>query len=128
MALISWQDQYLNFAITLSNSIRSLEFEKMQKPNHFLKKTLKLTLKSTALFHYSPSYRKLPKELSTTKHKNFLTETKFPPDFNLVFEKNYSTNTCLEHLTDKTTSSPKNFFFPGIVLIDLQKAFDITDH
>ena len=45
--------------------------------------------------------------------------------FQSGFQKNYSTNTCLGHLTH--TSHLKGLFI-GIILIDLQKAFDNTDH
>ena len=42
--------------IFLTNSIRSLEVVKLQKSNCFLKKAPEMTLKTTAPFHYSPSY------------------------------------------------------------------------
>ena len=44
------------------------------------------------------------------------------------FSKNYSTNTCLGHLTDKITTSFEIGLLTGMVLIDLQKAFDNIDH
>ena len=45
-----------------------------------------------------------------------------------MFSKNYSTNTCLGHLTDKITTGFEKGLFTGMVLIDLQKAFDTIDH
>ena len=45
-----------------------------------------------------------------------------------MFSKNCSTNTCLGHLTDKITTGFEKGLFTGMVLIDLQKAFDTIDH
>ena len=44
------------------------------------------------------------------------------------FQKNYSTNTGLGHLTDKINTRFEKGLFTGMVLIDLQKAFDTIDH
>ena len=43
-------------------------------------------------------------------------------------EKNYSTRTCLGHLTDKITTGFEKGLFTGMILIDLQKVFDTIDH
>ena len=48
--------------------------------------------------------------------------------FQLGFWKNYCTNTCLGHLTDKITTGFTEGFFTEMVLIDLQKAFDTIDY
>ena len=47
--------------------------------------------------------------------------------FQSGFRKNYSTNTSLGHLTNKITAGLEKGLFPGMILIDLQNAFDITD-
>ena len=47
--------------------------------------------------------------------------------FNGQFSK-YSTNTCLGHLTSKITSGFEKGLFTGMILIDLKKALDTTDH
>ena len=44
--------------------------------------------------------------------------------FQSGFQKNYSTNTCLGHLTDKINTGFEKGLFNGMILIDLQKAFD----
>ena len=49
-----------------------------------------------------------------TKHKSFWVKAKFSTDF----------NTCLGHLTNKITTGFEKSFFTGMILIDLQKAFD----
>ena len=48
--------------------------------------------------------------------------------FQSGFRKNYSTNTCLGHLTDKITTGFEKGLFTRMVLIDLQKVFDTIDH
>ena len=44
------------------------------------------------------------------------------------FRKNYSTNTCLGYLTEEITAGFEKNLFTGMILIDLKKAFDSTDH
>ena len=48
--------------------------------------------------------------------------------FQSDFRKNYSTNNCLGHLTDKITTGFEKRLFIRMVLIDLQKDFDTIDH
>ena len=52
--------------------------------------------------------------------------TNFCTDFSLVFEK--TANTCLGHLADKIATRFEKGLFTGIVLVNLQKAFDNIDH
>ena len=48
--------------------------------------------------------------------------------FQSGFRKNYYTNTCLGHLTDNITTGFEKGLFTGMILFDLQKAFDTIDH
>ena len=48
--------------------------------------------------------------------------------FQSGFRKNYSTNTCLGHLTDKITTGFEKGLFTGMILTNLQKAFGTIDH
>ena len=57
---------------------------------------------------------------------SFLTKTTFYTNFNQDFEKNHSTNFCLSYLTDKISKGFNSGLLNGVILIDLQKAFDIT--
>ena len=95
---------------------------KTNAPFHYSK----LTLKTTAPFHYSPAYQKLLKGLFMTKHKSFSHKILYR--FQSGFRKNYSTNTCLGHLTGKITTGFEKGLFTGMILIDLQTAFDTIDH
>ena len=47
--------------------------------------------------------------------------------FQSGFRKNYPTNTSLGHLTNKITAGFEKDLFTGMILIDLQNAFDTTD-
>ena len=44
------------------------------------------------------------------------------------FRANHSTDTCLSRLTDMILNGAKNGKYTGMILIDLQKAFDALDH
>ena len=57
-----------------------------------------------------------------------LSKNKILYRFQSGFHKNYSTKTCLEHLTDKITTEFEKGLFAGMILIDLKKAFDTIDH
>ena len=57
-----------------------------------------------------------------------LSKNKLMYRFQSGFRKNYSTDTCLGHLTDKITIEFEKGLFTGMILIDLQKAFDTIDH
>ena len=48
--------------------------------------------------------------------------------FQFGFRKNYSTNTCLGHLTDKITNGFEKGLFTGMILVDLQNAFYTIAH
>ena len=60
--------------------------------------------------------------------QEFLGKGKIIYRFQFGFRKNYSTSTCLGHLTDKITTGFEKHLFTGIILNDLQTAFDTIDH
>ena len=60
--------------------------------------------------------------------QELLSKNKILYMFQSGFQKNFSTNTCLGHLTDKITTGFKKGVFTGMILIDLQKGFDTIDH
>ena len=59
---------------------------------------------------------------------SFLSKKKLLYDFQSGFRKGFSTDTCLLNLTDYIKSQSSKGNFTGMVLIDLQKAFDCVDH
>ena len=44
------------------------------------------------------------------------------------FRKHYSTDTCLSYLTDQVRNDFEKGSLTGMILIDLQKAFDTIQH
>ena len=58
----------------------------------------------------------------------FLDENKILFTYQSGFHKHYSTETCLSYLTDKLRNGFEKGSLTGMILIDLQKAFDTIDH
>ena len=48
--------------------------------------------------------------------------------FQSGFRAHHSTDTCLTYLSDKILQGFDNGMLTGMILIDLQKAFDTIDH
>ena len=63
-----------------------------------------------------------------SKTKNFLKKNKILCKYQSVFRKSLSTNSCLALLTNKTNKSFESGNYMGSILIDLQIAFETTDH
>ena len=60
--------------------------------------------------------------------QEFLEANKLFYKFQSGFRKNHSTNFCLSYLNDKIMQGFEAGVFTGMILIDLQKAFDTIDH
>ena len=58
----------------------------------------------------------------------FLDKYKILYKFQSRFRKNHSTDFCLSYLTDKISKGFDSGLLTGVILIDLQKAFDTIDH
>ena len=58
----------------------------------------------------------------------FLDENKILFTYQSGFCKHYSTDTCLSYLTDKVHNGFEKGSLTCMILINLQKAFDTTDH
>ena len=59
---------------------------------------------------------------------NFLSENNLLFEFQSGFRDKYSTDTCLIHLLDHIRDNNAKGLFTGMVMLDLQKAFDTVDH
>ena len=59
---------------------------------------------------------------------NFVSDNNVLYQFQSGFRKFYSTDSCLSYLHDKITKGFDSGLLPGMILIDLQKAFDRIDH
>ena len=58
----------------------------------------------------------------------FLTDNNILYEFQSGFRGKFSTDTCLIHLLDHIRDKNSEGLFTGMVLLDLQKAFDTVDH
>ena len=63
-----------------------------------------------------------------TQIENYLRDNDILYSFQSGFRGTYSTDTCLIHLTDHIRSEMSKGNYTGMVLLDLQKAFDTVDH
>ena len=59
---------------------------------------------------------------------NFLLQNNILYSCHSGFRKNHSTNLCLSFLNDKILKGFDKELFTGVILIDLQKAFDTINH
>ena len=75
-----------------------------------------------------PLLSKIIERIVHDQIEEFLSKNKLLYRFQSGFRKKYSTSTCLGHLTDKITTGFEKGLFTGMILIDLQKAFDTIDH
>lgn len=60
--------------------------------------------------------------------ESYLDQNKLLYKFQSGFRSRYSTDTCLIHLTDYIKFQMDKGHFVGMILLDLQKAFDTVDH
>ena len=85
-------------------------------------------------YHYNSHcsyHNKLLKILEKTVHQqleNYLRSKILLYDYQSGFRNSYSTDSCLTHLTDQIRFDMDKGNYTGMVMIDLQKAFDTIDH
>ena len=60
--------------------------------------------------------------------ENFLVDNNILYDYQSGFRRSYSTDTCLIHLLDHIKVNNSLGLYTGMILFDLQKAFDTVDH
>ena len=73
----------------------------------------------------------LSKIIETVIHdqtQSFLDENKILFRFQSGFRKKFSTDSCLSYLNNKIVTGFESGLHTGMILIDLQKAFDTIDH
>ena len=58
----------------------------------------------------------------------FLDENKMLHRFQSGFRKNFSTDSCLSYLNNKIATGFESGLYTGMILTDLQKAFDAINH
>ena len=117
--------QLCNLSIKLGSFPRSCKIAKV-KP--LFKKSSKTDPQNYRPISLLPILSKITERIIHDQTQEFLSKKKILYRFQSGFRKNYSTNTCLGHLTDKITTGFEKVLFTGIILIDLQKAFDTINH
>ena len=75
-----------------------------------------------------PLISKIFEKIVHDQTQNFINENEFFYHYQSGFRKNYSTNSCLSYLQDKILKGFDSNLLTGMILIDLQKAFDTIDH
>ena len=63
-----------------------------------------------------------------TQLEDYLIKKKLMFDFQSGFRSNFSTDSCLTYLTDYIKSQTSKGLYTGMLMLDLQKAFDTVDH
>ena len=117
--------QLCNLSIKLDSFPRSCKIAKV-KP--LFKKGSKTDPQNHRPISLLPILSKIIERIIHDQTQEFLGKNKILYRFQSGFRKNYSTNTCLGCLSDKITVGFQKGLFTGMILIDLQKAFDTIDH
>ena len=60
--------------------------------------------------------------------EKYLLENQLLYEFHSGFRSSYSTDTCLIYLLDHIKSQTAKGLYTGMIMLDLQKAFDMVDH
>ena len=71
---------------------------------------------------------KITERIIHNQTQEFLDKNNILYKYQSGFRKHHSTDTCLSYLTDKVKIGFEEGLLTGMVLIDLQKAFDTIDH
>ena len=99
---------------------------KIAKPLH--KKGSKTDPKNYRPVSLLPLVSKVIEKVIHNQTEIFLNKNKILYKYQSGFRKSFSTNSCLTLLTDKINKGFESGKYTGLILIDLQKAFDTIDH
>ena len=75
-----------------------------------------------------PLISKIIEKVVHNQTNEFLSANKISYNYQSGFRTNHSTNLCLSFLTDKILKGFDEGLLTGMILIDLQKAFDTINH
>ena len=114
-----------NLSISLSSFLDECKVAKL-KPLY--KKTPKTKPKNYRPISLLPLISKIIEKIIHNQTQSFLDENKILYTYQSGFRKHYSTDTCLSYLTDRLRNGFEKGLLTGMILIDLQKAFDTIDH
>ena len=114
-----------NLSIILSKFPKECKIAKL-KPLY--KKGSKLEAKNYRPISLLPLVSKIFEKIIHTQTQHFLDVNKILYKFQSGFRQNHSTDTSLSYLNDRILGGLDEGLFTGMILIDLQKAFDTIDH
>ena len=112
-------------------SIKLASFQdkcKVAKIKPLYKKGLKTDPKNFRPISLLPLISKIIEQIIHNQTMNLLSDNNVIYKYQSGFRKFHSTDTCLSYLHDKITKGLDSVLLTGMVLIDLQKAFDTIDH
>ena len=101
---------------------------KIAKLKPLYKKEAKTKPKNYQPISLLPLLSKIIERIIHNQTQEFLDKNNILYKYQSGFQKHHSTDTCLSYLTDKVKIGFKEGLLTGMVLIDLQKAFDTIDH
>ena len=115
----------INLSISLSSFPDDFKIAKL-KPLY--KKEAKTKPKNYRPISLLPLISKIIERIIHDQTQVFFDENKILYTYQSGFQKHYSTDTCLSYLTDRVRNGFEKGSLTGMILIDLQKAFDTIDH
>ena len=101
---------------------------KIAKLKPLYKKEAKTKPKNYRPISLLPLLSKIIERIIHNQTQEFLDKNNILYKYQSGFRKHHSTDTCLSYLTDKVKIGFEEGLLTGMVLIDLQKAFDTIDH
>ena len=101
---------------------------KPAKLKPLFKKGSKTEAKNYRPISLLPLVSKIIERIIHNQVESFLEKHKIIYKYQSGFRRNHSTNTCLSYLTNKIQKGLVEGSLTGMILIDLQKAFDTIDH
>ena len=101
---------------------------KIAKVKPLFKKVSKTDSSNYRPISLLPLLSKVFEKVVLDQTEEFLSLNKILYDYQSGFRKNHSTDTCLSFLNDKILKGFNDALVTGMILIDLQKAFDTINH
>ena len=124
-ALASPITDLCNLSISLSSFPDDCKIAKLKPLD---KKEAKTKPKNYRPISLLPLISKVIEKVILNQTQNFLDTNMILYSYQSGFRKHHSTDTCLSYLTDKVRTGFEKGLLTGMVLINLQKAFDTIDH
>ena len=101
---------------------------KKAKLKPLYKKGCKTNVENYRPISLLPSISKIFEKIVHQQTSHFLNKNGILYKFQSGFRSKHSTYSCLTYLNDKILKGFDQGFLTGMILIDLQKAFDTVDH